>query len=68
MFVVTIDGVEYQTSSHILTAYTVRLAKAEAVGQAVQRKQRITKTTKITVEWTDRPFVTPDPPDYFLTP
>lgn len=60
MFIVTLDGVEYQISGQILTDRAIRRAKAEAIGQAAQRKQRVTKATKITVEWVDRPFVTPE--------
>ncbi|BAZ50189.1 hypothetical protein NIES4103_28030 [Nostoc sp. NIES-4103] len=60
MFVVILDGVEYHISGYILTQRAIRRAKAEAIGMAVQKGQQITKATKITVEWTDRPFVTPE--------
>ncbi|MCC5642741.1 hypothetical protein LC607_07245 [Nostoc sp. CHAB 5824] len=60
MFVVTLDGVEYHTSGSRLTQRSIRTAKAEAVGLAVQRKQQITKATKITVEWVSQSLVTPD--------
>ncbi|MBW4678244.1 MAG: hypothetical protein KME52_30980 [Desmonostoc geniculatum HA4340-LM1] len=61
MFIVTLDGVEYYIQGYRLTHWAINSAKAQAIGQAVQRKQKVTKATKITVEWVDRPFVTPDP-------
>ncbi|WP_414567697.1 hypothetical protein [Nostoc sp. CCY 9925] len=61
MIIVTLDGVEYFVQGDRLTQKVAWSAIAVAVGQAVQRKQRVTKATKITVECVDRPFVTPDP-------
>jgi hypothetical protein len=61
MFIVTLDDVQYEVSGHILTSYSVKRAKAEAIGQAIGKGQRITKATKITVEWSEKPYVTPDP-------
>lgn len=61
MFVVTLDGVEYYVQAYKLTGWGIKSAKAQAVGQAVQRKQKVTKATKITVEWSEKPYVTPDP-------
>ncbi|MBC1236291.1 hypothetical protein [Nostoc sp. 2RC] len=60
MFIVTLDGVEYHIQGDRLTYWGIKSAKAQAVGQAVQKGQEITKATKITVEWTDEPFVTPE--------
>jgi hypothetical protein len=61
MFIVTLDGVEYQIQADKLTGWGIKSAKAHAIGQAVERKQKVTKATKITVEWSEKPFVTPDP-------
>jgi len=61
MFIVTLDGVEYQISGYILTDRAIRGAKAQAIGQATAKGQQVTKDTQIIIEWSEKPYVTPDP-------
>lgn len=61
MFIVTLDGVEYYVQWSNRSRKAPWSVIAVAIGQATQRGQRFTKATKITAEWIDRPFVTPDP-------